>query len=76
MVRGFVNAQIESLSGLGPHGSLEISLGNAWTPDVPGVGPIRPYVAMGPLSSGGPVDPRDYVFRARSSEGGYSEFVP
>jgi len=53
LVRGFVPARVVSLSGRGPNGSLDVRLGDAWTSKALGVGPLKPFVALGSTSAPG-----------------------
>jgi hypothetical protein len=81
LVRGFVVAGVATLSGQGPNESLDVHLGETWTPSVPGVGPVKPFVAVGhPGPSGDgvrgegfdPLDlanPANYTFDAVLNDG-------
>lgn len=83
LVKGYTGADVASLSGRGPNGSLDVHLGRPWTPSVPGAEPLRPFVAVGPLGSlpqGLTVAPAleldAYAFRAVTEDGRTVDFGP
>lgn len=60
IVRGYVSEDVESLSGVGPDGHLDVRLGTPWSPAVPGVPTLQPFVALGRFQSdGGSLDPAE-----------------
>jgi hypothetical protein len=76
IVKGYLSSRVVDLRVEGPSGPLDVYLGEAWTPDLPDATPLRPFVAVGPLASGGATDsvPRtldlqNYVFRAVTKDG-------
>lgn len=56
IVRGYMSSRVTGLSGSGPYGPLDVALGKAWTPGVPGAEPLKPFVAVGPLGQTGVPD--------------------
>jgi len=47
ILRGYVKSETASLSGRGPVGPLQVSLGDAWKPDLSDLDVVKPFVAIG-----------------------------
>jgi hypothetical protein len=60
VVIGFVTAIAERVGIRAPTGLLDMHLGNRWRPEVPGVGSLRPFIALGD-DKPTVMDPRAYA---------------
>lgn len=60
IVIGFVTATRQRVGIRAPTGLLDVRLGNSWRPDLPGVGALRPFIALGG-DKPTVMDPRAYV---------------
>jgi len=80
MVIGYVAAEIEHIAVRGPQGRLSVRLTQPWKPSLPGVAPLRGFVAVVPagIRSGDTVpskdndeaiDPRNYSIEAETDDG-------
>jgi hypothetical protein len=81
VVRGFVAGRVTTLEGNGPNGPLDIHLGEKWKPGLPGVGVLKPFLALGdtkaPGDAKGPnesdplrlANPGGYTFKGVTEDG-------
>ena len=85
VLSGVVRGDVSTLSGQGPNGPLEVYLGDVWKPDLPGVGPMRPFLAIGSADIGDQtqadgfdrlMDLRAYDLRAHGDDGKRLEMSP
>jgi hypothetical protein len=86
IIRGYVGADVVALSGRGPEGSLDVSLGAPWAPGGSDLEPLRPFVAVGahstkdmPLGKSGLPDSgllSSYVFDAVTGDGRRIRIMP
>jgi hypothetical protein len=85
ILRGYVGGDVTSLSGRGPDGPLDVQLGRSWKPSAPGLGTLKPFVAVGrvdprtsPGSSGmpGALMLRNYTFEAETDDGRRISIAP
>ncbi len=86
IIRGYVGADVAALSGRGPEGSLDVSLGAPWTPGGSDLDPLMPFVAVGaqsakdmPLGKSGLPDSgllSSYAFDAVTGDGRRIRIMP
>jgi hypothetical protein len=81
IIRGFVSGNVTKLSGQGPQGPIDVHLGERWTPNLSGIGSLKPFLALGdpeaPGDSRGPngsdplrqADPGGYTFDGVTQDG-------
>jgi hypothetical protein len=80
IVNGYANEDLASLSVRGPSGPLEVRLSDVWSPETDGGGPMRVFLAFGPVDANGDgrrdvkdvallTDPAVYTVEAKLKDG-------
>lgn len=76
VLRGFVGGDVERLEGVGPTGPLDVTLGEVWTPDLPGIDSLRPFVAVEADVHDRLVSAADYTLQAVTDDGSRRRIAP
>ncbi len=73
IIRGLVSGDVTELSGQGPQESIDVHLGEKWTPNLSGIGSLKPFVALGtPEAPGDPRGPNGSDPLRLADPGGYT----
>lgn len=78
VVTGFADRRVKGLEGRGPNGRFPVRLGPEWIPDVAGLSPLKPFVAVVPIddASSGDLLDLDLAFEGTTGDGEVFDVVP